>query len=281
MDKIVGLGSAGCAIVVEFQKYPQYTGYQIDTNLQGLKKNGIYCVEAQRTSEEYEDKCPSVKNFLKSARPDLMFVLSGSGLISGATLALLEQIRDRNIHVLYVKSGERRLSERARLTERATFGILQEYARSGLLSSFRVVGNKTMEQILGQTPVIGYYQALNNLLVRTIHMINVFDNTAPVVADFSPISEINRIGTYGFSVFGEKNEEKLFFPLDNIRQKRYYFAINEKQLEEDVEINNKIDRYLNSSEEQEIDISYGIYPTKYDVNHVYYKVYTNAIQEHK
>ena len=112
-------------------------------------------------------------------------------------------------------------------------------------------------------------------------MINVFDNTAPVVADFSPISEINRIGTYGFSIFGEKNEEKLFFPLDNIRQKRYYFAINRKQLEEDGEINSKINEYLNASEQEEIDISYGIYPTNYEENYVYYKVYTNSIQEYK
>ena len=73
----------------------------------------------------------------------------------------------------------------------------------------------------------------------------------------------------------------MFFPLDNVRQKRYYFAINKKQLEVDGDINSKIDEYLNQSEEEEIDTSYGIYPTNYEENFVYCKAYTNSIQEYK
>ena len=84
----------------------------------------------------------------------------------------------------------------------------------------------------------------------------------------------------GKSLF-EKDQENLFFPLDNVRQKRYYFAINKKQLEVDGDINSKIDEYLNQSEEEEIDTSYGIYPTNYEENFVYCKAYTNSIQEYK
>ena len=112
-------------------------------------------------------------------------------------------------------------------------------------------------------------------------MVNVFENSKPIMSDLSPITDINRISTYGFSKFGEKDQENLFFPLDNIRQKRYYFAINKKQLEVDGDINNKIDEYLDQSEEEEIDTSYGIYPTNYEENFVYCKAYTNSIQEYK
>lgn len=280
MDKIVGLGSAGCSIVSEFQKYPQYTGYKIDVDLQGLKKDGIYAVEPQPSPEAYESSCPSVKNFLKNAKPELTFALAGAGNISGMTLATLQQISDRDIHILLVRGGERRLSQQALLTEKATFGILQEYARSGMFASLSVVNNKSLEAVLGQTPVIGYYKALNGLLVNTIHMINVFENTDPIMSDFSPISDVNRICTYGFSIFGEENKENLFFPLDNIRQKRYYFAINKEQLEQDGELNNKINEFLDDSQQDDVDISYGIYSTNYEQNFVYYKVYTNAIQEY-
>ncbi len=281
MDKLVGLGEAGVNVIGEFAKYPQYQCYRIDEQLSGLKKDGFYCVDPQPTTEEYESTCPSFRNFLKGARPEITLVLSGCGKISGMSLALLEQVRDRKINVIYIRGGERRLSKRANLTERATFGVLQEYARSGLFQSFQIISNNSLKDILGKTPVIGYYDALNGLLVNTIHMINVFENSKPVVADYSPISDINRIVTYGFSRFGEKNEENLFFPLDNIRQKRYYFAINKKQLEVDGDINNKIDEYLNQPEQEEIDISYGIYPTNYEENFVYCKVYTNAIQDYK
>ncbi len=279
MDKLIGLGSAGVNIVDKFAQYPQYKCYRFDTDLDGLKKNGYYLIDAQSGTEEYEKNCPSVKNFLKSARPEVTMVMSGCGEISGMSLSLLEQIQDRKINILYIKGGERRLSARARLTQKATFGVLQEYARSGLFNSFSVVDNRALERILGNTPVIGYYDALNTLLVNTVHMLNVFDNTKPVVSDVSKLSEINRISTYGISKFDEKNEENLFFPLDSVRQKRYYFAINKKQLEVDGAINNKIDEYLNQPSHKEIDVSYGIYPTNYEENFVYYRVYTNKVQE--
>jgi hypothetical protein len=281
MEKIIGLGSAGCNIVSEFEKYPQYDSFKLDVGLKGLKKDGIYEISAQGGPEQYEEACPSVRNFLKGAVPSVLFVVNGSGNISGAALALLEQIKDRDIHVLFIKSGERRMSNHATMLERAAFGILQEYARSGLFQSFTVVSNKSMEQILGKTPVIGYYEAINNFLVNTIHMVNVFDNTVPVVSDFSPIAEINRISTYGFSKFDEKEQDSLFFPLDNIRQMSYYFAINREQLENDGTVNEKINEYLEASEIKEIDVSYGIYPTNYEQNFVYCKAYTNQIQEYK
>ena len=281
MDKIIGLGAAGVNITNQFSQYPQYRCYRIDTDVEGLKKDGFYKIQPQNSTEQYEKNCPPIKNFLKDAKSEITMILSGCGMISGASLAILQQVRDRKINIIYVRGGERRLSQRARMTERSTFGIMQEYARSDLFNSFQVVSNKSLQQILGKTPVIGYYDALNGLLVNTIHMINVFDNSDPVASDFSPVSEINRISTYGISKFGEKEEENLFFPLDNVRQKRYYFAINKKQLEADGDINNKIDEYLEHPSEQEIDISYGIYPTNYEENFVYYKAYTNSIQEYK
>ena len=281
MDKLVGLGAAGVNIVNEFSNFPQYQCYRIDAGITGLKKEGYYDVGTFNSTEEYEKNCPSVKNFLKNARPEIGLVMAGSGKISGLSLALLEQVRDRKIHIMYIKAGERRMSKNAELTERATFGILQEYARSGLFESFNVISNGALKEILGKTPIIGYYDALNSLLVNTVHMVNVFENSKPIMSDLSPITDINRICTYGFSKFGEKDQENLFFPLDNIRQKRYYFAINKKQLEVDGDINNKIDEYLNQSEEEEIDTSYGIYPTNYEENFVYCKAYTNSIQEYK
>ena len=249
MDKLVGLGAAGVNIVNEFSNFSQYQCYRIDAGIAGLKKDGYYDISTLDSTEEYEKSCPSVKNFLKNARPEIGLVMAGSGKISGLSLALLEQVRDRKIHIMYIKAGERRMSKSAQMTERATFGVLQEYARSGLFESFSVISNGALKDILGKTPIIGYYDALNSLLVNTVHMVNVFENSEPVMSDLSPITDINRICTYGFSKFGEKDQENLFFPLDNVRQKRYYFAINKKQLEVDGDINSKIDEYLNQSEE--------------------------------
>ena len=281
MDKIVGLGHAGVNIVDEFKKYPQYTGYRIDVGLKGLKKDGFYALQKQESPELYEENCPSIKNFLKSATPDVTMVLSTSGHVSGATLSILEQIRDRKISLILIDSDERPRGEYTHLLGRVTFGVLQEYARSGLFQNICLISNKSMESIVGELPMIGYYDALNTLLVNTIHMINVFDNTEPVISDIAEIPDHYRISTYGICDLEEKDQEKLFFPLDNVRQVRYYIAINKKQLKEDKTLNKKINEFLEFTRDDGIDVSYGVYATNYDQNFVYCKAYTNQVQESK
>ena len=280
MDKVIGLGAAGVNIVNTFKQYPQYKGYCIDVGLQGLKKDGIYALEKQNSPEEYEDNCPSVKNFLKSATPNLMMILSNTGHVSAASLPILEQVKERDISIMLITADERRQSDYTRLIGRSTFGILQEYARSGLFKDICLISNKSMESIIGDLPVIGYYEALNDMLVNTVHMINVFDHSEPVLSDFSELPENYRISTYGITDLEEK-EEKLFFPLDGIRQMRYYIAINRQQLENDGTLNKKIKEFLENSRQENIDVSYGVYATNYDKNFVYCKAYTNITQESK
>lgn len=281
MDKIIGLGTAGVNIVKAFKEYPQYQGYCLDVGLKGLKKDGIFEIPEQDSPEAYEKYCPSVKGFLKTARPELTMVMSNTGHISGAALTILEQVKDRKISVIMINSDERRLTDYTRLVGRSTFGVMQEYARSGLFSDISLISNKAMEDIIGEVPLIGYYDSLNSLLVNTVHMINVFDHTEPVISDISETPEIYRVSTYGISDLEEKDQEKLFFPLDNIRQVRYYIAINRKQLEEDKTLNKKINQFLEKSRESGIDVFYGVYATNYNQNYVYCKAYTNQIQENK
>jgi len=56
-------------------------------------------------------------------------------------LRVLEQIRDKKIDIFYIRPDVDLLIGELRLQERAIFGILQEYARSGLFSSFTIFSN--------------------------------------------------------------------------------------------------------------------------------------------
>ena len=281
MDKVIGLGSAGVNILTQLMNYPQYTGYFIDTDVTGLKKNGFYKLEEQNSPEDYEANCPSFKSFLRSAGPEVSVILPSSGHISGISLALLEQIKDRKINVILVRGNERQIGAHTSAVDRATTGVLQEYARSGLFNEICIINNKQVEEVLGDVPMIGYHDAINSMVSNTIHMMNVFDHQKPVISDIAPIPDIYKISTLGFWEFDEKNEEKLFFPLDTPRMMRYYIAINQEQLETDGTLNKKINDFLEKTKEREIDISYGVYSTKYDKNFVYCKAYTNIIQEIK
>ena len=90
-------------------------------------------------------------------------------------------------------------------------GVLQEYARSGVLRSMCVVGNPQVEEILENSlTAANYYDKLNELIGYTYHMVNVFNRTKPVLDNKIENSPATRIYTIGMVDF-ESGEEKVFF----------------------------------------------------------------------
>ena len=93
MDKIIGLGQAGCRIAKTFETYPQYECYYFDT--EPHESDNFVLVAKQDSHEGYEEACPSYDNELRNLDGDALFVLGGGGTISGMCLRLLEQVAKR------------------------------------------------------------------------------------------------------------------------------------------------------------------------------------------
>jgi len=271
METIIGLGSAGCNIADCFAKYPQYSVYKLDVGVSG--KN-CYYLPKYDTPEEYEAHIGNLTNVFSKIEGEILFVMGGSGNVSGAALRILEQLKHCPISILYIEPDIGMLSGRKKLQERATYYVFQEYARSGLFKRIFLVSNPLLERTLGDVPIMGYNDRLNQLIVSTIHMINVYDNNEPVVSNFSDFKEQTRISTIGISNL--ENEKKLFFSLDNIREMRYYYAINKKKLETDGTLMRKITE--NVKNEAEFDVSYGVYATDYADDYVYCVANASMIQ---
>ena len=274
MDTIIGLGSAGCNIADAFAKYPQYEIYKIDV---GLKGEGSFDFPLVSSHEDCETKCPPMEDFFKNVSGEILFIVGGSGTISGAALQVLHHLRRCRINILYIQPDSDLLSETRRLQERLVFGILQEYARSAVFEKIYLISNSQLEEILGEVPVTNYYSRLNELIVSTIHMLNIFQNIPPVVSTFSQVLESARIATFGvFDV--ESGKEKYFFPLDIVREKRYYYGISEEALKNDGALFKKIKERVKDSTQDKKRASYGVYQTQYDTNYGYVISYTSKIQ---
>mgnify|MGYP001169184978 CR=1 FL=1 len=275
METIIGLGQAGCAIADRFAQYPQYEVYKMD---QGLKRTPrTYGLKTAPTPEEYEDSVGSLKRFLKNIDGDVLFAVSGCGAISGASLRILEQIKKCNIHILYIFSDPELLGETARMQQRVTFNVFQEYSRSGVFKKVVLADNTRLEEILGDLPIIGFYDKLNELLVPTMHMVNVLSHSDSIMDNISPPHDVSRIMSYGLVDF-DTGEEKMFFDLDNVREKVYYYAINEKKLREQGGIHKKVIAQVKQNAKN-TKTTYGIYPTQYDEDYVYCVAYSSNIQE--
>jgi len=280
MDTIIGLGQAGCNIADKFKKYQQYKIYKIDVGLKGLKKNGIYDMPKQSTSENYEEECPNMRNFFKNCSGEVLFILGGSGDISGASLAILEHLRGLKINVMYIRPDVSLLPERKRKQEWAVFNILQEYARSAAFERLWLVDNTFVEQIIGNVPLIGYHDKLNELIVSTFHMINLYNHNDSVTDTFVDPYETHRISTIGVGTL-ESPTHKLLFPLYKTADLRYYYAINKDRLETDGQLFSNIKERVKASLTEETKTSYGIYSTSYEDDYVYVVCSTPVIQRQK
>ena len=274
MDTIIGLGKAGCAIAEKFSQYPQYNIYKIDSEGLDKKEPNCYLLKREESPEKYETQIPSLKTFFKSVTDDILFVVSGSGIISGASLRALQQLSDKNINVLYIKPDLKFLGKINIAQERLVRNVLQEYARSGVIERIYLVDNKIVEEILGEIPIVGYYDKLNDLIVSIIHMINVYNHQTPIHETSFISHDTTRISTFGI-VDIQDGEEKLFFLLDNVCEKSYYYAINSETLETDGKLLRKLTDNINSNISEEILAGFQVHSTSYKDNYGYVIAYTN------
>ena len=269
---VVGLGSAGCNIARSFGKFPQYETYGIDA-----AKNADITIKKRATHEEYDTHFPNLKRKLKFTGREVLVIVAGSGKISGGTLRLLEQLKKNSITVLYLQPDLELASEIQKLQERVVRNILQEYARSGAIEALWLLDNQEIEKSVGDVPILGYYDVLNQAIVNTVHMINVFKNSEPVIGNFVTPSHLSRLATLGI-LDVEKEEEKWFFGLTNPRDVVYYYGINKEELSEDGTLFKKIKNYVKAQVSTGVNVSYGVFETTYEQKYCYCIKYTSVVQ---
>jgi hypothetical protein len=277
---IIGLGKAGCNIAEQFERYTQYKVYKIDA---GLKKSkNVYGLKKQKSPEAYEKAFPNLKNtFFKGLSGETLFITS-CGFISGASLRLLEQIKNNcKMNILYVKPDISLLSQTKLLQENLIFNVLQEYTRSGVFEKLYIVENLKVADIVGDIPVREYFNQINQLIGSTIHMINVFSRSESVMDTFSDLVPTARISTFGLVDY-ETGEEKKFFDLEMARGKRYYYAIPESIVESDGSLVKKIKKQIKKNlEHDKMKNSYAIYTTDYEQPYVYCVTNSTLIQKNE
>jgi len=277
MISIIGLGNAASAIAEKFADTSNYNVYLMNSNVHRASKYKFKLKKYDKP-EEYEKNIPNVKKFLKGIDNDVQFIVTGASYSSNYALGILEQIKDKKVNVFYIKPDTELLTGVPRLIEKAVFGILQEYARSGLLNSITLFSNLNLENILQNVPVKDYYDTLNSSIFSTMHYLNFFEHTEPEIGQVSKPSEINRIRS--IAMLNMKTlEEKWCFPLDIDRELCYYMCINEKRMREEGGLHKKLVNILKEKPRNAFrKISYAIYETSLEQDFGFCISHTNAIQ---
>ncbi len=277
MFTVIGLGGVGCRIGKVFSQYPQYSVVCIDTQDSDWKDQVV--LEKRNSLEDYENNYkPLPQRIKKKIKEDVIFVLSGSSDVASASLRLLQQISDKNIHIIYIRPELDLLDEKTAQQEKMVFSILQEYTRSGLFKEIYLTSNSQMDTLIKDASIREYYPAMNNLIVNVFHMIKVFEHQEAEVSSFPPNNEARRICTLGIMDI-ESGEEKDFFSIDMKMDNRLYYGISKETLSKDKTLQRSIIKSIKSKNSDLCKYSYSVYETKYDYDFCYTKIYSSKVQD--
>jgi len=277
MISIVGIGTGASAIARKFGDITQYDVYELNNT---IKKNSKRKRKLKKfeTPEEYEKSIPDLKTFFKELKDTVQVFIVGTTYSSNYSLGILEQMSHKKLEVFYVKPDIELVNGERSLIENTTFGVLQEYARSGLFESFTVFSNLEIERTLGDVPIKSYYDTINAAIFSAVHYLNYFTHSEPEIGQVAKPSEINRIRS--MAVLNPKNlQENWLFQLDTERELCYYICVNEERLATEGSLHRKLVSILKEKPTNAFrKISYAIYETPHN-DFGYVVAHTNTIQK--
>jgi len=281
MISMIGIGTAGCNVVKLFSEHREYNvflfseEYEDTKNTRHLpkKSNVEDCEELQ-----FDLKKQSTIDDIKDR---IQVFLCGSSFSANYTLRILEQLKDRKIDIFYIRPDTDLLIGRTKLQERAIFGILQQYARSGLFNSMTIFSNPMLEKSIGQIPIKKYFETINKNIYYAVHYINLFEHTNPIVGNLAKPSEAQKIRTIS-AVSIDNLSEKWYYNLEHDRDVSYYLCISAERLETDGALHSLIVDSLKSKPRNAFkNVTYGIYESPYDTDFGFCVAHTNYIQDEK
>jgi hypothetical protein len=279
MPKVIGLGTRGCGVAHELTDYPEYRVYKIGTT---LEERGVLVLEEQPDIGAYEKSIDpnEVSAYLRSIKEgdDVLFVLGGGEAICGAALAILEQITHATITVLYICPDRQVCTAVQKRDDKIVFGVLQEYARSGMFERIYLVDSGIVEELVGDVAITEYEKSINNFVAYVVAMINYFKNTEPIMGNTSPLQSISRVGTFGVASLDPDKEVRFLFPLRTWQDAHYFYGIPAEQLEKNSALPRQIKKQTKKYSLPDTSVRFSVHPTTFDNIMVLASLYTKDVQ---
>ena len=244
------------------------------------------CIPSQLSPEDYENKTDfNIFSRLFSSIEDneennIIVAVSGE-FVSAITLRLLKEItrENRKITIIYLQPNFNFSTEVVKKHSRVLSGVLQEYARSGMLNDLYLFDYAILDELLIDSPIPYYEEKKAQMVAHSFTSIMAMSNNLENihVDRRSEVSEHQRIKTIG-TIDSDLKEEHLFYPMQEIENKIYYFGVSEKTMQGDKELLAKVNKFVIDRKKTGQESSFAIYssPTEYDLYYAVY--YTGEVQ---
>ena len=280
MKNILAIGHPAIKMSSQLASYPNYRIYGVDLKHRPIIK---LCFEVPTLAgpEEYESICTKrLDKFLSKIKENLSVFVCGASDISGLLLKVLQPIvaRGTKVDLIYIAPEREVLDEKSKLQENLVRNVVQQYARSAIFESVTLVSNLCLESIAGDTTVFDHFDKINSVFTASYYMLDVFRNSQPVSSTHSEISKTCRIRTIGLASL-DSEEEKMFYPLEDVSEIIYYFGISEEKLKTEKNLFRKITNKVKDKIKEDTRVSFAIYSTQYEDDYIYIEYCSSVVQK--
>ena len=245
-------------------------------------ERAVLCLGHQKSMDDYEGCVDQneIASYLRSIKEKdaALLILVGGDPINGACLKILESIQHARLNVMYVVPEVGMLSEVQQRDHRIAFGVLQEYARSGVLDSMILVDRATVESLIEEVSISQYEQSIAYFISYVAAMINYFVHTEPVLSHQLSFPRICRMVTYCVGSLEDFEATNFLYDLSSTKGIHFYYGIPENDLNEDTSLVAKMKNHAKHYAQAIDTVSYSVHATTFDNVMVLGVVYTDTIQ---
>lgn len=267
----IGHGGAGSKLATALAKETDLECITIDTRLADL------LLPKSKTMEESEENTPEFAKLKSIKNKEIIFITAGSGNTSGSILRILEQIRDNQIDLIYVRPDLDLLNKEQILKEKVVYKVLQESTRAGLFRRIYLLDNKTIANSISDISLEDYFEKINQAIVFTFNFINyILDEESTIRENLTETKEVSRICTFGNYNFDEE-KESFFFPIQNITEKYLLYCLSKKTTQ-DKNVLEKISNQIKKASKDNVNATYKIVSST-DSDYVFNICFTHFIQD--
>lgn len=278
MNKVIGIGEFASLVADELRNHPEYTIYKFAENSDAPD---TFALGNHADMKEYEENIPldDVRLFLRSvgSKDGVLAIVEGGNPLSGATLQILQMVKESTLSVLYLVPDLDMASGDEKSYHKICFGILQEYARSGVLEDLFIIDRPKAEEMVGDVPITEYERSVANFISYTVAMVNYFSNTSAVIESKISKNLWCNISSFGIASFDNTIVNDLFL-LEGAENIHFYYGIPSEVLSEDNKLIKKIKTHVKNQKSEGKTISYSVFATTFDRTMILAQAYTSSVQ---
>jgi hypothetical protein len=272
MKTVICLGHKACDIGELFEKSLQVKLIDID-----IEGENCFSLSRQKTPEDYEKNVPRMDAFFNNISDEVLFITSADTDTVSCSLKILEQIKHKNITIVYLRSDRSFLTSHGVLVDRVAFNVLQEYTRSGLFKNMFLIDETQMDAFVSESAVEEYYETYLKFIRDMI--LNYLSTLGEAVINNNIIpSEVERLATFAIYNLNEDKEISLY-NMNLVTIKNYHFFLTEDTLKNDKKIMRSIKEKIRNKTVDNTRVSYTIRSTSGKTDYCFVVYYSKAISQ--